>query len=52
MKLLVNVFAAVAMMATAASATGAELPDLNGRVVKAVTENAYRALNFADPMTG
>lgn len=28
------------------------LPDLKGRVVKAVTENAYQPLNFADPKTG
>ena len=29
-----------------------ELPDLKGRTVKAVTENAYTPLNFVDPKTG
>ena len=29
-----------------------QLPDLSGRVIKAVTENAYTPLNFADPKTG
>jgi polar amino acid transport system substrate-binding protein len=28
------------------------LPDLGGRVVEAVTENAYTPLNFVDPATG
>jgi polar amino acid transport system substrate-binding protein len=36
----------------AASAQAAELPDLGGRTVKAVTENAYVPLNFADPKSG
>ncbi len=30
----------------------AGLPDLKGKVIKAVTENAYLPLNFADPKTG
>ncbi len=30
----------------------AGLPDLKGRVIKAVTENAYTPLNFVDPKTG
>jgi polar amino acid transport system substrate-binding protein len=30
----------------------AELPDLKGREIYAVTENAYTPLNFADPKTG
>jgi len=34
------------------AAQAAELPDLNGRAVRAVTENAYTPLNFADPKTG
>jgi polar amino acid transport system substrate-binding protein len=34
------------------TAHAAELPDLNGRTVVAVTENAYVPLNFADPKTG
>ena len=29
-----------------------KLPDLKGRTVKAVTENAYTPLNFVDPKTG
>jgi polar amino acid transport system substrate-binding protein len=29
-----------------------QLPDLGGRVVNAVTENAYTPLNFVDPKTG
>jgi polar amino acid transport system substrate-binding protein len=45
--LLVAAFAGAATAATAA-----ELPDLGGRTVKAVTENAYTPLNFADPKTG
>lgn len=32
--------------------TAAELPDLAGRTVVAVTENAYPPLNFLDPKTG
>ena len=32
--------------------TGQELPDLGGRTIVAVTENAYVPLNFADPQTG
>jgi polar amino acid transport system substrate-binding protein len=42
--------AALALSAYAAQAQG--LPDLGGRTVKAVTENAYVPLNFADPKTG
>ena len=34
------------------SAAAAELPDLKGRTIQAVTENAYTPLNFADPKTG
>jgi polar amino acid transport system substrate-binding protein len=33
-------------------AVAAELPDLRGRTIVAVTENAYTPLNFADPKTG
>jgi polar amino acid transport system substrate-binding protein len=36
----------------AAGQAAAGLPDLKGRVIKAVTENAYLPLNFADPKTG
>ncbi len=37
--------------ASAANA-GSHLPDLGGRTIVAVTENAYTPLNFADPETG
>jgi polar amino acid transport system substrate-binding protein len=49
MKRLVAFAAAVAI---AGFANAAELPDLGGRTVVAVTENAYTPLNFADPKTG
>ena len=39
-----------ALAVTPASAAG--LPDLGGRTIQAVTENAYTPLNFADPKTG
>ena len=42
----------IAAFALSASAGAAELPDLGGRTVKAVTENAYLPLNFADPKSG
>ncbi|GLQ55927.1 substrate-binding periplasmic protein [Devosia nitrariae] len=41
-----------ALLALAAPAAGQELPDLGGRTIVAVTENAYVPLNFADPKTG
>ncbi len=43
---------AAALTLAAGAASAAELPDLGGRTVKAVTENAYTPLNFADPKTG
>jgi polar amino acid transport system substrate-binding protein len=43
---------AAAFVLSALPASAAELPDLGGRTVKAVTENAYVPLNFADPKTG
>lgn len=43
---------AAALTLAAGAATAAELPDLGGRTVKAVTENAYTPLNFADPESG
>lgn len=49
MKRTVIVLAAAAFVGTAAAA---ELPDLGGRTVAAVTENAYTPLNFADPKSG
>lgn len=46
--------AAAALVATgfAASANAQDLPDLEGRTIVAVTENAYTPLNFVDPKTG
>jgi len=43
---------AAAALLLFAGPAAAELPDLGGRTVKAVTENAYVPLNFADPKTG
>jgi polar amino acid transport system substrate-binding protein len=51
MKPLMTLVAAALTLA-AGAASAAELPDLGGRTVKAVTENAYTPLNFADPKTG
>lgn len=44
--------AAVSTMALALPTLAQELPDLDGRTIRAVTENAYYPLNFADPATG
>ncbi len=44
--------ALAALLFATVGAGAAELPDLGGRAVKAVTENAYVPLNFADPKTG
>jgi polar amino acid transport system substrate-binding protein len=44
------ILAAVAIAASVAQA--AKLPDLKGRTIVAVTENAFFPLNFADPKTG
>lgn len=44
-------FALGAALALPANAQDA-LPDLEGRTIVAVTENAYTPLNFADPATG
>ncbi|WP_417308051.1 substrate-binding periplasmic protein [Devosia sp.] len=45
--------APLAALAFAAPAIAQDaLPDLEGRTISAVTENAYYPLNFADPMTG
>ena len=48
----VTTLLAAAIVAAVSAASAAELPDLGGRTVKAVTENAYTPLNFADPKTG
>ena len=50
MKRIVSIAIALAAFAGAAQATG--LPDLGGRSIVAVTENAYTPLNFADPKSG
>lgn len=44
--------AAIVLSAFVSQVVAAELPDLKGRTVIAVTENAYVPLNFADPKTG
>ena len=46
------VAAAVLLSAFVSQAGAGELPDLKGRTIIAVTENAYVPLNFADPKTG
>ncbi|HET8729467.1 MAG TPA: transporter substrate-binding domain-containing protein [Alphaproteobacteria bacterium] len=43
-------FAVFAVSAPALAAS--DLPDLGGRTIKAVTENAYYPLNFVNPSTG
>ncbi len=43
---------AVAALLAPAAVSAQGLPDLNGRTIVAVTENAYPPLNFADPATG
>lgn len=46
------VAAAIFAAGLAAPAVAGDLPDLGGRTIIAVTENAYTPLNFADPATG
>lgn len=41
-----------ALLVFAQPALAQDLPDLKGRTIRAVTENAYYPLNFADPETG
>jgi len=43
---------ALAVLGTAVGAQSPRLPDLKGRTIIAVTENAFLPLNFADPKTG
>ncbi len=52
MKSLLSALAAAAALAIAAPALSQDLPDLRGRTIKAVTENAYFPLNFEDAATG
>jgi polar amino acid transport system substrate-binding protein len=42
----------IAFLAVSAFGQAKKLPDLKGRVIRAVTENAYVPLNFVDPKTG
>ncbi|WP_448953660.1 transporter substrate-binding domain-containing protein [Labrys neptuniae] len=44
--------AMVAMAFPLGSASAEQLPDLKGRAIVAVTENAYFPLNYTDPKTG
>ena len=48
-KIVAGVLATILLVGTAGAG---ELPDLKGRTVVAVTENAYTPLNFADPKSG
>lgn len=52
MKLLLSALALAAVAGLAAPSFAQALPDLGGRTIRAVTENAYTPLNFADPKTG
>jgi len=52
MRILKHAVMAAALVFAAGTANAAGLPDLKGRSVVAVTENAYTPLNFADPKTG
>jgi polar amino acid transport system substrate-binding protein len=52
MRILRRAVMAAALLVAAATAHAADLPDLKGRSIVAVTENAYTPLNFADPKTG
>ncbi|HTZ50204.1 MAG TPA: transporter substrate-binding domain-containing protein [Spirochaetia bacterium] len=42
----------VAMLAAVSVFSQARLPDLKGRTIRAVTENAFTPLNFVDPKSG
>ncbi len=48
----VALVALVAALAIGPAFAADALPDLHGRVIRAVTENAYPPFNFADPKTG
>lgn len=52
MRILKHAVMAAALVLAAGTAHAAGLPDLKGRSVVAVTENAYTPLNFADPKSG
>ena len=52
MKPVLSALAIVLAAGLAVPAHADALPDLKGRTIHAVTENAYTPLNFADPKTG
>ncbi len=53
MKSVLSALAVALVASFAAPAFAADaLPDLGGKTIRAVTENAYTPLNFADPKTG
>lgn len=52
MKSYLSALAAAVFLAFVPQAGAQTLPDLGGRTIKAVTENAYYPLNFEDPATG
>jgi polar amino acid transport system substrate-binding protein len=52
MKPVSAVFGVALLAAAIGPASAQALPDLGGRTIVAVTENAYTPLNFADPNTG
>ena len=47
-----GIAAVLLALALAGGAQAARLPNLKGRTIVAVTENAFTPLNFADPRTG
>ena len=51
-KLALTLAGALVVLGSAASAQAAKLPNLKGKTIVAVTENAYTPLNFADPKSG
>lgn len=51
-RFIIALGAAALAAGLAAPAAAQGLPDLGGRTIVAVTENAYTPLNFADPETG
>ncbi|MCV6584797.1 MAG: transporter substrate-binding domain-containing protein [Marinibacterium sp.] len=52
MKRMTSAVLAMGLMALTPAAMAADLPDLDGREVVVVTENAYPPLQFVDPKTG
>ena len=42
----------IALLSVSVFGQAKKLPDLKGRVIRAVTENAFTPLNFVDPATG